>query len=576
MSLGYSGDAALAGALTVAVWSTASTSNCTASATPPSGTITGTWSTVAPAATPLTGTLAKGASKSYCIRVSSAERGLLAATSGSLTIQPSVSASLTVGNWSQSASSNVTQKTAWIFPAYGPTPKTWYQVKNQGTGNCLDVYSASATSGTGAIDYECKTATDSGAWNQWWGFTRSTGDYFDVTPRHAQALRLDVTGGSVADLAPVDLQTDAERASQEWQVQKRNTGAVYQLVNRKSGLCLQAYNTSFYTPEVEYAQLPCDGSAGQSYQLIEKAVDVPSMALSCAAASGGGVTYSWSGAAIDAYSFQAKTTSGSTWSGIGSVTAGATSITVLPAAVTGADGQYDVRALWLTNQLATSALWKTTTGGATTLSCTAPLPPLNAVTCSPSPDRAVTIAWGHAAPSAYTIQLLSNGNWIDVGTASAGSTSYTIAGNQNWVDGVRSMRVVSGASIVTFDVYNSNYAASYLWCLPAQTITPVTCQNSSTNGDYITLSWTRTSTGTSVVRVTIPGIASFTRPVTVSGSTASVQIRDNDVRYATADNSISTTFQLEANSTVVGLLPDRSIRITGTGTGQNSKNIYCS
>lgn len=575
MTLGYTGSAALASALTVAAWPTTTPATCAAIVTPPPGTVTGSWDTVATAATPLSGPLAKGASASYCIRVTSGERGDLASSNGSLAIQPSISATLEVGNWSQSASSTTTQQTAWIFPAFGATPNTWYQVRNQGTGKCLDVYGASAASGTGAIDYGCKSGNSSGDYNQQWKFTRTTGDYFDVTPRHAPLVRLDVTGGSTASLAPVDAQTDdAARESQEWQLQEQ-PGSVYQLVNRKSGLCLQVNNTSFYTPEIEYAQVVCDGSAGQRYALVVKDVDVPAMTLSCAAAPNGGVTYSWTGAAIDTYNFEAKPDAGSTWSAIGDAAAGATSFTVLPAAVSGADGQYNMRALWLTNQLATSNLWKTTTGGVASLGCSAPLPILNAVTCSPSPDRAVTIAWGHAAPSTYTIQLWSNGGWINNGTATTGSTSYTIAGNQNWFDGVRTMRVVSGSVNVEFEVYNSGYASSYLWCLPPQQIT-ATCQNSATDGDYITLSWTRTSTGTSSVRVTLPGISSFTRPVSISGTTASVQIRDDEVRYATAGNSIPTTFRLEADSVDVGLLPDLNIRITGTGTNTNSKNIYCS
>ncbi len=577
MTLGYTGSSVLASKLAVSVWPTTNPSGCASVGSPPMGTVTGFWDTVATTGSPLTGSLAKGTSQSYCLRVSSAERGQLASTAGALTIQPSISASLKVGNWSQSASATTTQSTAWIFPAFGPTPNTWYQVKNQGTGDCLDVFGANTTSGTGAIDYACKAGNATGDYNQQWKFTRATGDYFDMTPRHAQAVRLDVVGGSTATLAAVDVQTDdGARMSQEWQLQKQPSGDVYQIVNRKSGMCLQVYNTSVYTPEIEYAQAVCDGTAGQSYTLIVKEVDVPAMTLSCAAAANGGVTYSWTGAAIDTYNFQYRPNGNGSWSSLGDATAGATSITILPAAVSGADGQYNVRAMWLANQLATSNLWKTTTGGVPGLGCSAPLPTLNAVTCTPSPTRAVTIAWGHAAPSTYTIQLWSNNSWINEGTANAGSTSYTIAGNQNWVDGVRTMRVVSGSTNVEFEVYNSNYAASYLWCLPPQLITPVSCQNSTVNGDYITLSWTRTSAGPSVVRVTIPGIASFTRSVTVSGTSASVQIRDDEVRYATAGNSIPATFTLEANSAVVGLLPDRTIRITGTGTGTNDKNIYCS
>lgn len=316
MTLGYTGSAALAAKLAVSVWPTTNPSGCAAVGSPPSGTITGTWGSVVTTASPLTGGLAAGATKSYCIRVVGAERGELASPDGALSIQPSVSATLSVGNWSQSASATTTQKTAWLFPAFAPAPGTWYQVTNQGTGNCLDVYSASAASGTGAIDYACKTGNTTGDYNQEWKFTRSTGDYFDLTPRHAQALRLDVTGGSLATLAPVDLQTGStSRPSQQWQPQKQPSGDLYQLVNRASGLCLQVNNTDFYLSEVEYAQAACDGSAGQRYTFTVKDVDAPAMTLQCADTGNGSnrtVSFSLSPSASQSYRLQVRTTA-TTW-----------------------------------------------------------------------------------------------------------------------------------------------------------------------------------------------------------------------------------------------------------------------
>lgn len=576
MTLGYTGDATLAAGLTVSVWSTASTASCTPGAAVPSGAKVGSWSTVATAASPITGTLVKNASANYCVRVAAAERGGLASSSGILTIQPSVSASLTVGNWSQSASAATTQKTALIFPAFSPAPSTWYLIAHQGSGNCVDVYAGETASGTGLIDWPCKTTNNAPDYNQHWKFTSTSGNYYDITSRKTQTMRIDVAGASTSSLAAVNQQTSsASRTSQEWQLQTVNSG-VFQFVNRNSGMCLQTHNTNVYSPEIEYAQVTCDGSTAQRFTLVVVQRDLPAVTLSCAAASGGGVTYSWTGAAIDTYNFEAALAPGSSWASIGDAAQGSTSITVLPAALTGVDGRYSVRASWLSNQLATSDLWKVTTGGTSVLSCTAPVPVLNAVTCSPSPNNSVAISWGHAAPSTYTIQLFSNGNWIDLGTAAAGSTSYTIAGGLYWVPGVRDLRVVSGAQTVQFQVYNSDGGrnSSTLWCWPAQPITSVTCTHQK-DGDYLTLSWPRTSAGTSLVRMTIPGISSFTRNVTYSGSTASVEFLDDDVRNATAGNSIPATFQLEADGSVVGLLPDRSVRITGTGTGQNSKNLFC-
>jgi hypothetical protein len=453
MTLGFTGDAALAAKLGVAIWPTTNPAGCASVGTPPGGTITGTWGTVATTASPLTGSLAKGATKSYCIRVSSAERGELAAANGALTIQPGISASLTVGNWSQSASATTTQKTAWIFPAFAATPSTWYQIKNQGTGNCLDVYAASTTTGTGAIDYGCKTGNAAGDYNQEWKFTRSSGDYYDLTPRHAQGVRLDVTGGSTAMLAPVDLQTDDDaRASQEWQLQKQPSGDVYQLVNRKSGLCLQVNNTNFYTAEVEYAQSACDGTAGQRYALTVKDVDIPSLTLARAPASGGGVAYSWTGGAIDTYGFQARPNSGGAWSGIGDALAGATSFTVPPSAIAGVDGRYDVRGLWLTNQVATSSLWKTTTNGTAALSCSAPATLQCTDTGGSGSGRTVAFAFSPSAPQSFRLQVRTNATtWTNMMSGNYYTGSVTISGNPpfNLDDGTYPVRAVtSGGSVI--------------------------------------------------------------------------------------------------------------------------------
>ncbi|MBX3090932.1 MAG: RICIN domain-containing protein [Cryobacterium sp.] len=450
MSLGYTGDAALAAKLAVTIWSTTNTGGCAAVGTPPSGAISGYWDTVATTGSPITGTLAKNATASYCIRVSAAERGDLAATAGALTIQPSISASLTVGNWSQSASATATQKTAWIFPAFGPTPNTWYQIVNQGTLNCLDVYGANSASGTGAIDYACKPGNATGDYNQEWKFTRSSGNYYDMTPRHAQAVRLDVAGSSTAALAAVDLETDnGSRVSQEWQLQKQ-AGSFYQIVNRNSGLCLQPNNTSVYNPEVEYAQAVCDGSANQRYSLTTKDVDVPAMTLSCASAAGGGVTYSWSGAAIDTYNFQAKPSAGSTWAGVGDATAGASSITILPSALTGADGKYDVRAMWLSNQLATSGLWRSTTSGVTSLSCSAPAT-LQCTNTGSGSNQTVIYSFTPSAPQSYKLQVRTNATtWADMNNGTFYTGSATISGNPpfNLSDGTYPVQAVNSSGSV--------------------------------------------------------------------------------------------------------------------------------
>lgn len=462
MTLGYTGDATLAARLAVTIWPTTTPSGCAAVTTIPGGATVGFWDTVATTASPLTGALAKNATASYCIRVSGAERGDLASSTGTLSIQPSVSASLRVGTWLQSASATTTQNTAWIFPPFSPTPNTWYQIVNQGTSNCLDVYSASATSGAGAIDYACKTGNAVGDYNQEWKFTLSSGNYFDITPRHAQALRLDVAGSSTAALSAVDIETDDNtRVSQDWQLQKQ-AGNLYQIVNRNSGMCLQVNDTSVYNPEIEYAQAVCNGSAGQRYALLVKDVDVPVMTLACASAAGGGVTYSWTGPAIDTYNFQATPNAGNVWTGIGDAVLGSTSITILPSAISGADGQYNVRALWLANQLATTNVWKQTIDGSSGLRCSAP-PTLQCTNVNSVSPRSVSFGFSSTAPASFRLQVNSSGaTWLDMmsGMYYSGTTAVTISGNPplNLANGTYGVRAVTagGTTIGTSQMTLAN------------------------------------------------------------------------------------------------------------------------
>lgn len=468
MTLGYTGDAALAAKLAVTIWSTTNPSGCAAVGTVPSGSIAGSWDTVATAAAPVTGPLAKGASASYCIRVSGAERGDLSSTSGTLTIQPSVAASLKVGNWSQSASATTTEKTIWIFPPFSPTPSTWFHIVNQGTLNCLDVHAAATTTGTGAIDYPCKAGITPSEYNQLWKFTATSGNYFDITPRHALNLRLDVAGSSTAALAAVDLETaSSTRVSQEWQLQAQG-GSVYQIVNRNSGLCLQVYNTAVYNPEVEYAQAVCDGSAGQRYAIIVMDTDVPVVTLACASASGGGVTYSWTGAAIDTYTFESSPNGGSTWTGIGDAPVGSTSMTILPATVPGADGQYNVRARWLTNQLATNNLWKTTTNGVSALGCSAP-PILQCTNTGSGNNRTVIFNFTPTTPASFKLQVRTTGTtWVDMMGGAFYSGSVTISGNPplNLSNASYPVRAVtSGGTVLgTSQLTVSGNSNKYLTC----------------------------------------------------------------------------------------------------------------
>ncbi len=470
MTLGYTGSAALASAIAVSIWSTSDTSGCASVGSLPPGTITGSWDTVAATSSPVTGTLVAGASARFCIRATSAERGELASSAGALSIEPSISATLTIDNWSRSATATTTEQTAWIFPAFGPYATAWYQVQNLGTGNCVDVHGATGSTGTGVIDYACKPGNASDGYNQQWGFTRTSGDYYDVTPRHAQDLRLDVVGGSGAALVAVDVQTDDDaRSSQEWQLQKVAVNT-YQIVNRLSGLCLQTNDTTVYGTDVEYAQAVCDGGVGQRFALAYKDGGLPPLALGCSQ-SGSGVSYSLDGAAVDTYQFEAKPVSATTWVGIGEAQLGASAFAVAPGAMGGADGQYIVRALWLGNELATSSVWKTTSGATTTLGCSPP-PVLGCAETGNGRNRTVIFSFTPASPQTFALQVNTSGDvWMDMMGANLypGSASVTITGDPPFDLGVGSYPVraiaVGGSVIGTSSlVVDATGGFNYLRC----------------------------------------------------------------------------------------------------------------
>lgn len=366
VSFGYTGSAVLASKLTVSVWPTADQAGC-AVVTPPPGTATGGWDTAATSASPLTGTLAAGATQGYCVRVTAAERGELADPTGALTIEPSITATLKVGNWFQSATSTTTQTTAWIFPAYAPPPNSWYQIRNLGSDNCVDVDTASGTSGAGVIDYPCTTGSTSADYHQHWTFTQSSGDYYDLTPRHAQTLRMDVAGGSTAPLAAIDVQTDAApRPSQEWQLQQRAAGA-YQIVNRQSGLCLQVDDSAAGNPGVAYVQAVCDGTLpGQGYTLTQVGIDLPTVTMACqeVGSSVDRTVYFTFSSTPPAYRLQVNT-SGATWQDMN----GATYYTGTSAAISGnppfdlANGSHAVRAITSADVVVATSSLRVRTGG---------------------------------------------------------------------------------------------------------------------------------------------------------------------------------------------------------------------
>jgi hypothetical protein len=440
-TLGYTGDAALAGALSLTVWPYSASAPCTASATPSGVVATGTWASVTGV---ITGTLAAPGTVTYCLRMTGGERGDLATPDGELLINPSVSVSLAVGNWVATDSANAVQKTAFIFPKSTPTASTWFQITNIGTGKCVDVHSATTAAGTGVIDYTCKTGNTADDYNQHWKFTATDTGYVTLTPRHATTLLMDVVGDSPNVLAAIDIQAAVNPAqpSQQWQFQQQGAN-VFQIVNRLSGLCLQPNNIPRYPTDVEYAQAVCDGSSSQRFSLTQKTVDVPTMTGVTCTPSGSGVTYSWTGNAVDTYDFQVRQ-GANPFTTVKSALSGSNSVTILPIdmAAQVSDGQYNVRSFWNNNVLASTNLWKATTAGVTTLHCS---PNSDIVVTAVATPTSIDQFVGGAAEwlvTAVNNGPLPSGAGTFVVTIPA-STGYTVAPSAGTCTGTGTARTCS-------------------------------------------------------------------------------------------------------------------------------------
>jgi hypothetical protein len=247
----------LASAVNATVWYQAN-GVCTAATAVGAGSVTGAWS----GPVVLTSTLAKGVSATYCVRSTIADRQDAAIAAGAQSFVPQVSAKLTVGNFTGTASaqSSTAQATRSLFPVAAPTATSWYKVKRATTELCMDVSGGGGTTGTAVITYTCKTTGD--FTNQEWQFTQdSTSGYFDIKPRSAQTLRVDAQSGSVAVV------TDGAAVTQLWQPQLVAAG-VYQFVNKSTGLCLVSAASSGTTA---MSLATCDNSASQRFSLTETA-----------------------------------------------------------------------------------------------------------------------------------------------------------------------------------------------------------------------------------------------------------------------------------------------------------------
>jgi hypothetical protein len=300
-----SGSSALAGDVNLTVWYQAN-GTCTTATSVGSGAVTGTWASFAGLST----TLAKGATSVFCIRSTIPDRQDAAATAGTLSFVPRVSASLSVGNFAATATATATAlDTQYIYPFATISNSNWYMVKS--SGQCMDVSGGgTSANGTAVISYQCKTSDTT---NQEWQFTRDgSTEYYDITPRSgvSTSVRADTNGQTSAGSA-ITVRTDSSSAGQLWQPQLVSTGT-YQFVNKSTGLCL----TSTTTSAGAVTQAICNGGTAQRWTLTStgSAGATQLQNLGCSAGNysqSAGIT--WTLASEGGYTAQAYRTSTSQW-----------------------------------------------------------------------------------------------------------------------------------------------------------------------------------------------------------------------------------------------------------------------
>jgi len=351
VALAAGSSSALASAITVLVWEVPSLATCTTSASS-AGAMSFKWNTIPT----LTGTLAVGASKTYCLRTS--------IPSGSLNITgsvaPTLSSVLTTGSWTATASSTATQQNqvvadttapttpgtptassttatstvlAWTAstdavgvasydvyrngivvatvtaPTYtdtalvasttysytirardaannvsaasgsrsvtttappapaAPAAGVWYQVINTTSGKCVDANGSGTANGTIVLQWSCGTSQ-----NQNWQFRPTSDGFFQVVPRHAQALAWDInidaygSAGGTADGTPVQLWTYGGGANQQWQAVALGDGT-YHFVAKSTGKCLAMKDAST-ADGATLEQRTCAATPAQAFRLV--------------------------------------------------------------------------------------------------------------------------------------------------------------------------------------------------------------------------------------------------------------------------------------------------------------------
>lgn len=308
----------LSNVLDVWVWKRSTASPCSV-ATPP--TTAAHWG-----GSPLptaSGALKPGESEVWCVRTGVDERSKLASGIGSVSISPSLIATLSLSttSWTKaSVSATGTQQTQRIYPAYVPTV-AWYRLKTGIAGKACGDVRGNGGNNTDVIAYQCNDPVST---NQMVRFSASDTGYVKMVFRYNTALTVGVAGAVTTTGAAIQVQSStATDGSQEWQLQNKGAGK-YQIVNRKSGLCIEPdVNDTADTPI--FKQRVCSDLPNQAFEL-ELYEAIPEFAsVKCTnilSGSNRSFKVEWTGALQEALTVQVRQYSTTTWESNGTAAIG--------------------------------------------------------------------------------------------------------------------------------------------------------------------------------------------------------------------------------------------------------------
>jgi len=139
---------------------------------------------------------------------------------------------------------------------------TWFNVRNQNSGSCVDATGSGTANGTTVQQWACGTQQA----NQEWQFQSAGNGIYKVVSRDAQSEVWDITNLGTANGSLLQLWSYAGGQNQQWRPVSVGNG-VYKFVGVASGRCLDVPAASTANG-VRLEIYDCNGTAAQSFQLV--------------------------------------------------------------------------------------------------------------------------------------------------------------------------------------------------------------------------------------------------------------------------------------------------------------------